>query len=268
MLLNLAARPFVDRRPWRRLTALLWAVGMALLALNAVLYWGYLTGSADARADLADLREQLAADQADLDRRSRELAQLDVEAQNREVAFLNERIADRRFPWGQLFGDIEQVLPWNTRLRSLAPERDDRSRRRTEAADRERVRLDLTGEARDDLGVLDLVDALFEHPAFDHPKLLHENRQDEGGPIDFTIAVAYRRTEAEAASAARPGDAEDVGDVGDMGDVEDEGAGRVESSDADTDTDTEAEAASTAGKAGPVEPTEPASAEAAPGAGP
>ena len=191
--LNLAARPFVNRRPWRRLTALLWALGLALLTLNAVLYWGYLTGSADARAELAELREQLAGDQTELDRLSAELARLDLEAQNREVAFLNERIADRRFPWGQLFNDIEQVLPWNTRLRSLAPERGDRNRRRRAelgTADRSRVVLDLTGEARDDQGLLDLIDALFEHPAFDDPKLLHESRQD-GGPLDFTVAVVY-----------------------------------------------------------------------------
>lgn len=193
MLLNLAARPFVNRRPWRRLTALLWALGIALLSLNAVLYWGYLTGSADARAELAGLREQLAGDQTELDRLSAELARLDLEAQNREVAFLNERIADRRFPWGRLFNDIEEVLPWNTRLRSLAPERGDRNRRRRAelgTGDRSRVVLDLTGEAQDDQGLLDLVDALFEHPAFDDPKLLHESRQD-AGPLDFTIAVVY-----------------------------------------------------------------------------
>lgn len=191
--LNLAARPFVNRRPWRRLTVLLWALGVALLTLNAVLYWGYLTGSADARAELAQLREQLAGDQTELDRLSAELARLDLEAQNREVAFLNERIADRRFPWGQLFNDIEQVLPWNTRLRSLAPERGDRNRRRRAepgAGDRSRVALDMTGEAQDDEGLHGLIDALFEHPAFDDPKLLHESRQDEG-PLDFTIAVVY-----------------------------------------------------------------------------
>ncbi|MYB20526.1 MAG: hypothetical protein F4Y16_16325 [Holophagales bacterium] len=214
--LNLAARPFVNRRPWRRLTALLWALGLALLTLNAVLYWGYLTGSADARAELAGLRDQLAGDQTELDRLSAALARLDLEAQNREVAFLNERIADRRFPWGQLFNDIEQVLPWNTRLRSLAPERGDRNRRRRAelgTGDRARVVLDLTGEARDDQGLLDLIDALFEHPAFDDPKLLHESRQD-AGPLDFTIAVVYlpdgspanisATTETPATGAAAP----------------------------------------------------------------
>ncbi|MYA06413.1 MAG: hypothetical protein F4060_16485 [Holophagales bacterium] len=204
--LNLAARPFVNRRPWRRLTALLWALGLALLTLNAVLYWGYLTGSADARAELAGLREQLAGDQTELDRLSAELARLDLEGQNREVAFLNERIADRRFPWGQLFNDIEQVLPWNTRLRSLAPERGDRNRRRRAelgTGDRSRVVLDLTGEARDDQGLLDLIDALFEHPAFDDPKLLHESRQ-EAGPLDFTIAVVYLPGDTPGNAAETP----------------------------------------------------------------
>ena len=204
--LNLAARPFVNRRPWRRLTALLWALGLALLTLNAVLYWGYLTGSADARAELAELREQLAGDQTELDQLSAELARLDLEGQNREVAFLNERIADRRFPWGQLFNDIEQVLPWNTRLRSLAPERGDRNRRRRAGlgtADRSRVVLDLTGEARNDQGLLDLMDAMFEHPAFDDPKLLHESRQD-AGPLDFTIAVVYLPSGSPGDAAEAP----------------------------------------------------------------
>ncbi len=190
---NLAARPFVNRRPWRRLTALLWALGMALLALNAVLYWGYLTGSADARTELAELRQQLAADAAELDRLDSELARLDVQSQNREVAFLNERIADRRFPWGQLFTDVEHVLPWNTRLSSLAPQPSERSRRRqaeTGANVPARVMLDISGEAQDGDGLLELIDSLFEHPSFHGPKLRHESQQDSG-PLDFTIAVAY-----------------------------------------------------------------------------
>ena len=190
---NLAARPFVNRRPWRRLTALLWALGITLLAFNAVLYWGYLTGSADARAELAELRQQLGADGAELDRLGSELARLDVQSQNREVAFLNERIADRRFPWGQLFTDVEQVLPWNTRLRSLAPQPSERSRRRQAEALPDvaaRVMLDISGEAQGDEGLLELIDSLFEHPSFDGPKLRHESQQDSG-PLDFTIAVAY-----------------------------------------------------------------------------
>ena len=190
---NLAARPFVDRRPWRRLTALLWALGMALLALNAVLYWGYLTGSADARTELTELRQQLAADGTELDRLGSQLARLDVQSQNREVAFLNERIGDRRFPWGQLFTDVEQVLPWNTRLRSLALQPSERNRRRrTEPGqnDDARVMLDISGEAQDDEGLHELIDSLFEHPSFHVPKLRHESRQDSG-PLDFTIAVAY-----------------------------------------------------------------------------
>lgn len=190
---NLAARPFVNRRPWRRVTAVLWALGIALLGFNAVLYWGYLTGSADARAELAELRRQLAADGAELDRLGSELTRLDVQSQNREVAFLNERIADRRFPWGRLFTDIEQVLPWNTRLRSLAPQPNERRRRRQAepaAQAAARVMLDISGEAQDDEGLLGLMDSLFEHPSFDDPKLRHESQQ-EAGPLDFTIAVAY-----------------------------------------------------------------------------
>ena len=209
---NLAARPFVNRRPWRRLTAVLWALGVTLLAFNAVLYWGYLTGSADARSELGELREQLAADGAELDRLDGELARLDVQSQNREVAFLNERIADRRFPWGRLFTDVEQVLPWNARLRSLAPQPNERSRRRQQEPVPDvpaRVMLDISGEAQDDDGLLELIDSLWEHPSFDGPKLRHESQQD-AGPLDFTIAVAYtpgiRDGEQETATDIRAAD--------------------------------------------------------------
>lgn len=213
---NLAARPFVDRRPWRRLTALLWAVGTALLALNAVLYWGYLTGSADARTELAGLRQQLAADGAELDRLGSQLARLDVPSQNREVAFLNERIADRRFPWGKLFTDIEQVLPWNTRLRSLAPQPSERSRRRRAEpgpSAATRVMLDISGEARDDEALLSLMDALFAHASFDDPKLRHESR-DDTGPVDFSIAVAY--TPEAVAGGPEDGAGEQAAPLGDQ----------------------------------------------------
>ena len=50
--------------------------------------------------------------------------------------------------------------------------------------------LDISGEAQDDEGLLELIDSLFEHPSFDGPKLRHESQQDSG-PLDFTIAVAY-----------------------------------------------------------------------------
>jgi len=116
-----------------------------------------------------------------------------VQSQNREVAFLNERIADRRFPWGRLFTDIEEVLPWNTRLRSLAPQPSERRRRRQVEPGPDvaaRVMLDISGEAQDDEGLHELIDSLFAHPSFDGPKLRHESRQD-AGPLDFTIAVAY-----------------------------------------------------------------------------
>ena len=215
--LNLAARPFVNRRPWRRLTLLLWALGLALLTFNAVLYWGYLTGSADARAELAGLREQLAEDDAELDRLSEALARLDVQSQNREVAFLNERIADRRFAWGQLFNDIEQALPWNTRLRSLAPQDRERSRRRqTEFSTDEQVRviLDINGEAQDDDSLHNLLDSLWEHPSFDSPNLSHESRQDSG-MLDFAIVVAYTPGIGEGESDAAPAAAPEAGATGD-----------------------------------------------------
>jgi len=55
--LNLAREPFVNFRPIRRLTWILWVLAALLLVANTVLYWRHFSGQGQRR----DLLEELEA---------------------------------------------------------------------------------------------------------------------------------------------------------------------------------------------------------------
>ena len=185
---NLAGRPFRNTRPVARVTVLLWAVGLGLLALNISRYLDYYSGTSDEALQRLDLVERGIAQERDqsgqLDSR---LARLDLERQNLEVAFLNQQIAERAFSWSRLFDDLGEVLPRNVRLQRLTPRVSIRSGEGDVASDR--VVLDLDGTARSDEDVLELVDALFAHQSFRNPNLTREARRPQG--TVFIMEVTY-----------------------------------------------------------------------------
>lgn len=191
--LNLARRPFLNSRPVRRAGLVLWVVGALLLASNVSLFWSFRDRSANQRAALAELNREIAAERAakaDLESR---LSGLDVEAQNEQIEFLNEKISQRTFSWSQLLDRLAAVLPNDVRLVSLRPQQE----RRTEASARRRtadnrVTLAIAGESRSDIALMQFVDNLFRHPAFGEPNLTQERRRKEEGLVDFVLTVGYQ----------------------------------------------------------------------------
>jgi Tfp pilus assembly protein PilN len=95
-LLNLAREPFVNFRPIRRLTWILWVLAGLLLILNTVFYWRHFSGQGQRRDLLEELEVGSEREQAEIARLERELAGLDIDAQNQQVVFLNSRIAQRK----------------------------------------------------------------------------------------------------------------------------------------------------------------------------
>ena len=186
--INLAERPFRNTRPVSRVTILLWVVGIALLGLNASRYWDYYSGTSDESLErLETVRlgiTQETQKSRDLEAR---LAQLDLETQNLEVAFLNQMIAERAFSWSQLFDDLGQVQPRDVRLQRLTPRVTIHSGAGDAASDR--VAIDIDGTARTDDAVLEFLDALFEHPSFHSPNLTRDVRRPQG--VLFAMQVTY-----------------------------------------------------------------------------
>lgn len=207
--LNLARRPFLNTRPVQRAGIALWLLGLLLLAANVRLFWTYLDRSADQRAELAKINEEIAAERkavADLETR---LSGLDLAEQNERISFLNEKIAQRAFSWSQLLDRLAAVLPNDVRLTSLQQKQEgaaeSRAKRRGEQGE---VFLAISGEARSDTSLLQFVDNLFRHPAFGDPDPTQDRRREEDDLLDFDLTVAYKPTGAPQPAIPPPPAAE------------------------------------------------------------
>lgn len=191
--LNLARRGFSNLRPHRRAALILSMIGLGLLGVNAFLYGRYQAGSAEIRQELRQVETRIEEELRTVQELETALERLDLESQNEQVAFLNERIAERTFPWSTLFDRLEEVLPAEVRLTSLTPSPERRAqarRRRGRTGDGSgSVLLAIAGEAQGDEGLLAFLDGLFGHPAFAEPNLVSERR--EGGLVRFQLGARY-----------------------------------------------------------------------------
>ncbi len=233
--LNLAGKPFVNTRPVVRLSIVLWVIGGLLLAGNVWLYWDFLAGRGDTYARLQEVQREIASTRERIDAMESELAGFDLEEQNLQVEYVNERIERRRFSWSRLFDALAAILPDDVRLTQLSPrppeEREESLARRRRARsssddgasedEEERFTLQIDAIARDDGSILALVDAMFADPAFERPNLLQQTRQSDG-LIHFDLETIYRPEEPGdegdgARQAGQPGagssGAEEPGEV-------------------------------------------------------
>ncbi len=207
--LNLSRRAFVNTRPVTRVALLLWIVGGLLLLGNVTLFYGYLSGSREARTELAGKREEIEQEQKKVGELQARLAGLNLEQQNEQVEYLNRKIAERAFSWSLLFDRLAEVMPNDVRLIQLQPASigggDDRPGSRSAASGgavrgrrpvgtSDRVPLTLQVEAKSDVAVDRLVDNLFAHNAFDEPDYTRETREEEesdNSVVRFDLTVIY-----------------------------------------------------------------------------
>lgn len=195
-VVNLARRAFVNSRPVRRATVLLWVLGALVLGADVWLYRSYFVGSSEKARRLAEVEEAIAGEHQRIAALEARLSGMNLAQQNQTVEFLNRKIGERSFAWSQLFDDLTEVLPQDVRLERLDPEGAGDRRRQGlaggAAADGgpPAVTLVITGEARNDEALLALLDALFDHPAFHDPNPQREARS-EGSMLRFDLTVGY-----------------------------------------------------------------------------
>jgi Tfp pilus assembly protein PilN len=205
--LNLSRRPYVNSRPVVRTALLLWLVGALLLLGNVFLFWSYLSGSTEKRAERDRLAESVIRQQKVVSDLEARLSQLNLGQQNEQVAFLNRKISERTFSWSLLFQRLSEVLPDDVRLLQLQPAAiagDDRPGARPDArpsttlrgrkpmGTSDRVPLIIQAEAKTDEAQLEFLDKLFAHPAFDDPDVSRETRdEDNNNRLRFDVRVTY-----------------------------------------------------------------------------
>ncbi len=105
----------------QRLALLLWLVGAVALLANVVLYWRYVTGAGRRQGELAQIAGDAERERRALEAQREALSAIDLEWQNDQVRFLNGKIAQRTFPWSELFDQLADVLPRGVRLSRLQP---------------------------------------------------------------------------------------------------------------------------------------------------
>jgi len=204
---NLAREPFANTRPLLRLAVVLWVLALALGAWNVHAYYASGAGASAQRAELERLRAENAESRRRIETLETDLRRVDLERVNLQTEYLNQRIAERAFSWNLLFDDLVAVMPRQVRVQRLAPEgfRDDRAARtgRTPVSAERRVSLRISGEAEDDESLLDFIDGLFAHPAFDSPNLSSESRT-RAGALDFELTVGYLPAGSALGAASVP----------------------------------------------------------------
>jgi Tfp pilus assembly protein PilN len=198
--LNLSRRPFVNGRPVTRVALLLWLLGGLLLLVNVFVYISYVSGTGEKRAQLARVEQQKEKEQRMIRMTDDRFASLNLAAQNEQVDFLNEKIAERTFGWSQLFDRMSRLLPADVRLTRLSPHgvvdpQADRRRRGAPVPKKKnpdgRVTLAINGESKSDTALLKFVDNLFADAAFADPNLLQQTKDEGKGVIRFDLRVDY-----------------------------------------------------------------------------
>ncbi len=203
MSLNLASQPFVNSRPVRRLVLVLWCLSVLLIVANLFFYTRQFAGRQARRDRLAALTEQEGREGQRLAQLEGELAAVDLDWQNRQVEFLNLRIAERVFPWSRLFDRLAEALPEPVRLTRLRPVIEHLSG--SAVGPEEIVSLEIRAEARDEEAILDFIGRLFEHPAFRSPNLSSETRRGRSEITEFALSVIYLPARAATPPEAAEG---------------------------------------------------------------
>ena len=215
---NLARAPFVNERPVRRLAVALW---LLFAIVGGTAFWMSRTLRQETGTRLADL-VRLNTESVNARGRAvtleQELRAADLPAQNERAEFLNRRLAERSFSWSGLLEKLSQTMPRGVRLMRLSPEgfvreRGKSSKAMQQTAATTRVALRITGEAEETEALLEFVDRLFVHPAFDRPNLSRETEKKDL-KIQFELTVGYlpqTAGEPSATAALPPGDAPRAG---------------------------------------------------------
>lgn len=168
--LNLATSPLERNRRFVVFSTIIGSVGLIAMAL---LSWNVYSVR---RANTA-IRLEQARMESDMQTLRRQRTELEAffnrpeTIQRRDLsAFLNGLIAQRAFPWTQIFMDLERNLPDGVRVVSIEPRLAE-----------DHLELRLTIGAKTDEGKLKFLKSLEDSRAFSDIQVLGENRTGRSG---------------------------------------------------------------------------------------
>ena len=183
--LNLAGRPYRDYRPVYAAVVIMSVLTAFLMLNNLDTYYRYVSETKTTRARIAQLDQQAAAERQKAQQVESQLKSVNTVALDRQTKFINAQLAERAVSWSELLDRLEDVLPSDVRITSIAPTFQPNGI----------VHLELTCEAKSGQGLLQTLNRMTRDQQFRNP-FPHGEQLDSEQSYSFSLGVDFRPTQA------------------------------------------------------------------------
>jgi len=181
--LNLAKRPFEDKRLFIMTVVGLSIIIAALLFTNIDTYLRYRVQTQTTRSTIAALDAKTEQERRRTETVKQQLSRIDVASLSKQTSFINAQLAQRAFSWSELLDHLEAVLADDVRVTSIAPSFIPDGR----------VMLNMAVEAKTANGLVDMLQRFNRDPHFVNPFPSNETAVPAGG-YRITLTVEYKPT--------------------------------------------------------------------------
>jgi hypothetical protein len=187
LAINVAARPFLNRKPWiLALTAILLACGVFTFVNVYLLSKAFRRHLAVGRA-LAQQAATLEAVREAAEQAEARLSPARRTAIRERAVDASAIVRQRSLSWTALFDHLEEVTPINVRILSILPDIVDN-----------RVVLRMECQAKTNQDKLDFMERLYQ-PPFDNPYVISDEFESDG--VRFHLKCSYDPAAAVTAEA-------------------------------------------------------------------
>lgn len=178
--LNLAASPYRDYRPLYAVVVVV-SILIAFLMLNNIdTYYRYVRETRTTRDEIAKLEAQTRNEEKAAETAAAQTRTVDVTTLGKQTRFINAQLAERAFSWSELLDRLEDVIPRDVRIVSIAPAFDESGV----------VRLTMVCEAKNSTSMTDTVDAFNRSPHF--ANAFPANEDNTGSVFRYGLSVEYK----------------------------------------------------------------------------
>jgi hypothetical protein len=180
--LNLASRPYEDKRLFVTTVVGVSIIIAALLFVNVDTYLRYRAKTESTRGQVAALDAQAEQERRRTDVLKHQLSRIDTASLAKQTAFINAQLAERAFSWSELLDKLEGVLADDVRLNSIAPSfRPDGS-----------VFLSLSIDAKSADGLVDMLKRFNRDPQFANPFPTSETMDPGNNVYHIILSVEFK----------------------------------------------------------------------------
>jgi Tfp pilus assembly protein PilN len=186
--LNLASRPYEDKRLFITAVVGISIVIAALLFVNIDTYLRYRVSTETTRAKIQQLENEAQRERDRTESVKAQLAKIDTVALSKQTAFINAQLSQRAFSWSELLDRLEAVMADDVRLTSISPSfRPDGT-----------VGLGLQLEAKTTDGLVNMLNRFNKDPQFTNP--FPANESFAQGVYRIALTVDFKPTTVKTAA--------------------------------------------------------------------